>query len=155
MAQGAVVTLILVTYLLTTAFALVSRRRPTPLPTVPCCSHTLQAAERQGGELSDAQSHVQALEAELEGKAREGAALLADTLALKARHSQGTWSGWADFAHNGLLSACRLFLGCRLQLKPNPSPNTPFAPSACSASCRRRQTGCTVPPTATPPRHLR
>lgn len=45
----------------------------------------LQAVERQSGELADAQSHAKALEVELEGKAREGAALLADTLALKAR----------------------------------------------------------------------
>ncbi|PRW57326.1 P-loop containing nucleoside triphosphate hydrolases superfamily isoform 1 [Chlorella sorokiniana] len=49
-----------------------------------------KAAERQGGELADAQSHVQALEAELEGKAREGAALLADTLALKRKLQEAT-----------------------------------------------------------------
>ena len=46
-------------------------------------SPALQAAERQGGELVEAQRMVAALEAELEGKAREGAALLADTLELK------------------------------------------------------------------------
>lgn len=40
-------------------------------------------AERQGGELADAQRQVALLEAELEGKAREGAALLGDTLDLK------------------------------------------------------------------------
>ncbi|PSC71060.1 P-loop containing nucleoside triphosphate hydrolases superfamily isoform 1 isoform B [Micractinium conductrix] len=44
-----------------------------------------RAAERQGGELVEAQRMVAALEAELEGKAREGAALLADTLELKRR----------------------------------------------------------------------
>ncbi len=78
-------------------------------PIKPCCSHTLQAAERQGGELAGAQSHVQALEAELEGKAREGAALLADTLALKARHSQR--SGWAVMLAVGCSAPRHLFLG--------------------------------------------
>lgn len=43
-----------------------------------------QAADRQGGELADAQRHAAALEAELEAKAHEGSALLADTLELKA-----------------------------------------------------------------------
>lgn len=44
-----------------------------------------QVADRQGGDLEDSQRRVQALEAELEAKAREGSALLADTLALKVR----------------------------------------------------------------------
>ena len=84
-------------------------RQPVPLPSRTPPAHTpatvappfLQAAERQGGELVDAQRHAQLLEGELEGKARESAALLADTLELKvgpgAAHcgnSCGRW-GWA------------------------------------------------------------
>ena len=50
-----------------------------------------QVAERQGGELADAQRQAQALEAELQAKAQEGAALLADSLALKVRRRGPPW----------------------------------------------------------------
>lgn len=52
----------------------------------------MQAADRQGGELADAQRQVAALESELEAKAREGSALLADNLALKVRAAGTAWS---------------------------------------------------------------
>lgn len=45
--------------------------------------HPPQAAERQGSQLADAQRHEHLLEAELQDKALEGAALLADNMALK------------------------------------------------------------------------
>ena len=71
---------------------------PSAQPTNNTTGKTLQAAERQGGELADARSHLQALEAELEGKAREGAALLADSLALKVT------PGWPGGGPRGLVA---------------------------------------------------
>lgn len=63
---------------------------PPPLPPRrPAPPAPVQVAERQGGELADAQRQVQALEAELQAKAQEGAALLADSLALKVRELEG------------------------------------------------------------------
>lgn len=73
---------------------------PSAQPTSNTGGETLQAAERQGGELADARSHVQALEAELEGKAREGAALLADTLALKVTPDWGGPRGLVAHSNN-------------------------------------------------------
>ena len=57
------------------------RLPPLPHFLVPCP----QAAERQGGQLADAQRQAQVLEQELEAKSHESSALLADTLTLKAR----------------------------------------------------------------------
>jgi hypothetical protein len=57
---------------------------PPSQPTFPLSGP--QAAERQGGQLADAQRQVQVLEQELEGKTHESSTLLADTLTLKACH---------------------------------------------------------------------
>ncbi len=50
---------------------------------LPCPAR--QIAERHAGDLADAHRAAAAAEAELEGKAREGGALLAESLELKVR----------------------------------------------------------------------
>ena len=98
-------------------------RHPLVLSRLP---HT-QAADRQGGELADAQRQVQLLEAEVEGKAREGNALLADTLDLKA--SAPAWQPRPVLHCNASIDALVSCPSLAHAALPLPSTTYPSPPS--------------------------